>query len=122
MPITPCTKDYADALATGRLFIMQYETSTGPSFLTNIYGWTGGVQGSVAAGRTNDLIKIALNELALQPEGPQLLCGDINGDTCNFPCLHALLEDGELIDLGASQQLTQRELHEHTCQAKLWGQ
>ena len=121
MPITPCTIDYTDALATGRLLIMQYETSTGASFMTNIYGWTGGVQGSVAAGRTNDLIKIALNELALQPEGPQLICGDINGDTCNFACLHALLEDGGLLDLGASQQLTQKDLPDYTCQAKLGG-
>ena len=66
MPITPCTKDYADALATGRLLIMHYETSVGPCYLANIYGWTGGVSGSVAAGRTNDIIKVALNELAEQ--------------------------------------------------------
>ena len=76
----------------------------------------------MASGRTNDFIKIALNQLALQPEGPQLLCGDINGDTCNFPCLHALIEDDGLIDLGASQQLTQMALPEYTCQTKLWGQ
>ena len=100
MPTTPCSKDYGDALATGRLLIMHYETTTGPSYLTTIYGWTGGVHGSTAAGRTNDLLKIALNELALQPEGSQLLCGDINGDTRNFPALHAALEEGSFIDLG----------------------
>ena len=121
MPITPCTKDYADALATGRLLIMHYETIVGPCYLANIYGWTGGVSRSVAAGRTNDIIKVALNELAEQQEGPQIICGDINGDTCNFPDLEAPLTNGGLVDLGASPQYTQKALPEHTCQAKLGG-
>ena len=34
---------------------------------------------------------------------------------------HALLEDGSLIDLGASQQLAQKIMPEYTCQAKLGG-
>ena len=49
MPITPFTKDYADAVATGRLLIMHYETTDWLSFLTNLYGWTGGTLGSIAA-------------------------------------------------------------------------
>ena len=121
MPITPCTKDYADAVATGRLLIMHYETTDGLSFLTNVYGWTGGSLGSIAAGRTNDLLKIAWNELALQPDGRSLMCGDINGDTVNFPILHALLQDGALIDIGANEQLTQKTAPDYTRQAKLGG-
>lgn len=109
MPITPCTKDYIDAAATGRLLIMHYETNEGLSYLANLYGWTGGVQGSIAAGRTNDLIKITLNELSSPLEGSKFICGDINGDTANFPALHALLQDGSLIDLGAHQGLTGKD-------------
>ena len=66
----------------------------------------------MAAGRTNDLLKIALNELALQLDGSQLMCGDMNVNTCDLPCLHALLEAGELHDLGDTQQLTGKEVPE----------
>ena len=49
MPITPISKDYIDAELTGRLLIMQFESAAGPCYIINVYGWTGGVQGSIAA-------------------------------------------------------------------------
>ena len=73
IPITAATADYADAVNTGRGMIMQVETAIGYLYFANIYGWTGGTAGSVAAGRTNDLLTIILNELDLQAPGLILL-------------------------------------------------
>ena len=50
-----------------------------------MYGWTGGIKGSKAADRTNDLLAIAANEFELQEPGPKMLVGDLNGDLESLP-------------------------------------
>ena len=67
--------------------IMQLETDKGYTYFADLYGWTGGTPGSIAAGRTDDLLTIIFNELDLQELGPCILRGDINGDHCSFPAL-----------------------------------
>ena len=100
---------------------MQVETATGYLYFANIYGWTGGTAGSVAAGRTNDLLTIILNELDLQDPGPMLLGGDINGDPVCFPALHRVLEAGTCHDVGNATQFTGEAVAQPTCKSKIVG-
>ena len=41
----------------------------------NVYGWTGGIKGSKAADRTNDLMAIIANEFDSQEAGPKMIVG-----------------------------------------------
>lgn len=69
IPTQPVNADYADAVNTGRAMIMHFETSEGICYIANVDGWVGGTKGSIAAGRTNDLATIILNDLRAQGTG-----------------------------------------------------
>ena len=58
-----------------------------------IYGWSGGHQKEAAAARTNDLLAIARQELSMQPPGLQMIMGDINGESEDFPTLQEMLKE-----------------------------
>ena len=121
IPIIPNTKDYTDAYDTGRAIIMQLEITTGYLYLADIYGWTGGNPGSIAAGRTNDILTILLNELDLQDEGPSIIGGDINGDPSSFPVLQRYLDADEWHDVGNLEQFAGLDIAQPTCQARIGG-
>lgn len=79
MPSKAATRDYADAVKPGRLLAHQWELHNAVLQVGNMYGWTGGIKGSNAANRTNDLLAIVVNEFNLQGPGPKMLVGDLNG-------------------------------------------
>ena len=49
--------------------------------LVYIYGFTGGETNKEAANRTNDIIKLILEDAKQQPRGPMLIVGDLNAST-----------------------------------------
>ena len=117
LPIKPMTDDYDDAVRTGRLLIQQWELEECTLQIGNGYGWTGGVKGSKAADRTNDLFVIAVNELDLQEPGPKMLVGDFNGELEDLPIIQHLLKEKGWIDVGSHAQLCDGQPNEPTCKA-----
>ena len=75
MPIRAVTRDYDDAVKTGRLLAHQWELQDAVPQVGNVYGWTGGINGSKAADRTNDLLAIIANEFDSQEAGPKMIVG-----------------------------------------------
>ena len=115
MPIKAETKDYQDAIKTGRLLAHQWELLTAVLQVGNIYGWTGGVKGSKAADRTNDLLAIIANEFDMQEVGPKMIVGDLNGDLESLPIIQHLINDRGWVDLGSQEQLCGGTAEEPTC-------
>ena len=101
LPIKAETKDYDDAVKTGRLLIQQWELQCSMIQVANAYGWTGSIKGSKAADRTNDLLTIASNELELQEPGPKMMVGDFNGDLEGLPIVQHLLKEKGWVGVGA---------------------
>ena len=93
MPIKAETKDYEDGVQTGRLLTHQWELQNVVRQVGNVYGWTGGIKGSKAADRTNDLLAIVANEFDSQEVGPTMIVGDLNGDLESLPMIQHLLKD-----------------------------
>ena len=75
MPIKAVTRDYDDAVKTGRLLAHQWELQDAVLQVGSVYGWTGGIKGSKVAGRTNDLLAILANEFDSQEAGPKMIVG-----------------------------------------------
>ena len=80
-----------------------------------MYGRTGGINGSKAADRTNDLLAILVNEFDSQESGPKMIVGDLNGDLENLTIIQHLLQDRGWVDLGSQAQLCTGEAFEPTC-------
>ena len=57
-PVPNPLPDYEDAVATGRCKILCCDLGGTTLAVANLYGWTGGVEGSKEAARTDDLISI----------------------------------------------------------------
>ena len=68
----------------------------------NFYGWTGAARDPHAAARTDILIDIAIQELAMHHKVPTLFVGDFNGNTFNFPTLTKMLDKLGWTDIGAN--------------------
>ena len=117
LPIKAVTDDYDDAVKTGRLMIQQWELEESTLQIGNGYGWTGGVKGSKAADRTNDLVVIAVNEFDLQEPGPKMLVGDFNGELEDLPIIQHLLKEKGWVDLGSHAHLCDGQPNEPTCKA-----
>ena len=115
MPLKAETKDYEDAVKTGRLLTHQWELQDAVLHVGNVYGWTGGIKGSKAADRTNDLLAIIANEFDSQESGPNMIVEDLNGDLECLPMAQRLLMDKGWVDLGAQEQLCTGEAREPTC-------
>ena len=69
------------------------------------------------AERTNDLLSAVLDDIKLQPPGPVLIVGDLNGDLANFKCLQKYFEKKDLIDVGGQTQRWNRQEPDFTCRA-----
>ena len=84
----------------------------------NLYGWTNGNTCREAAARTNSLIQAILEDMALQPPGPMLVLGDINGDPATFHDLQQALNKHTLLDVGAQAQQWGEVPCDYTCRAQ----
>ena len=115
MPIKTETKDYEDGVQTGRLLAHQWELQNVVLQVGNVYGWTGGIKGSKAADRTNDLLATVVNEFDSQEVGPTMIVGDLNGDLERLPMIQHLLNDKGWVDLGSQDQLCMGTPSEATC-------
>ena len=68
VPIQPCTDEYKDALATGRICITCCTLGGKKTiYCVNIYGWTNGHTCKLAASRTSALCHAARCELRAHP-------------------------------------------------------
>eukprot|EP00973_Karenia_brevis_P047412 6582859-Karenia_brevis.AAC.1 len=74
--------------------------------IVNFYCWTNGHTNATARQRTTDLIQIALDELAMQPDGPKMLAGDLNADIDDIISLKCVIDDGSYVDIGSCIHLT----------------
>ena len=99
------TKDYADAVSTGRCIIGCVDINGTTFACASIYGWAGAKPGNEAAARTNDLINIVLLQFAEMRLGPRAICGDINGPIHAFPAIAEMLHNGEWTDVGSDAKL-----------------
>eukprot|EP00973_Karenia_brevis_P089777 12399424-Karenia_brevis.AAC.1 len=81
----------------------------------NIYGWVNGSANQSHADRTDDLMKIIHGEINAQPKMPVIICGDLIGDLANFPYLEHLVQNGTLVDVGASKINDDTIPNLHTC-------
>ena len=82
-----------------------------------IYGWTGGTKGTVAADRTNDLLDIMLEQMALLPEGPKIIAGDFNGTHDSIQHLNDMTTKHGWTDAGATRRLCPHGPWQNTCHA-----
>eukprot|EP00973_Karenia_brevis_P062664 8713665-Karenia_brevis.AAC.1 len=62
--------------------------------VVNLYCWTNGHLSEKASQRSEDLMKIVVNELSSQPEGPRIILGDLNANPEDIPTLQNLLDLG----------------------------
>ena len=98
--VTNPTKDYLDAVATGRCIIICMDLGGTTLSIACIYGWTGAKQNTSNAERTNDIISIVQLQFERMSEGPKAIVGDLNGDIEDFPTLGTLLKDQGWMDVG----------------------
>ena len=70
-PVPNPTDDYRDAEATGRCMILCVDLGGTTLVCANVYGWTGGLKGSMEAARTDDIITIARMQIEKMPKGPK---------------------------------------------------
>ena len=88
-------------LANGRVQLVIILLPGNPQLMVaNCYGWSGGVPHSIAASRTNDLLGTVIAEFDVQPHGPKLILGDLNGDIPSFSPLYAAVQAEDYIDIG----------------------
>ena len=92
----PITDDFRDAMKTGRCMAYILDITGANVTIVNLYGWSGAHQNQIAAARTDDLLAFGRNELAVQPRGHQLICGDLNGETEDFSQPHEHAHRGRL--------------------------
>eukprot|EP00973_Karenia_brevis_P024824 3420373-Karenia_brevis.AAC.1 len=114
--LAPKTAQLASCMNNGRIQLLGLVLPNGSiCYVVNIYGWTGGLEGNVAAMRTNDLLDAVAHEFHLLPPGPRMIVGDLNADTSHIPVLHSMLEQGQLVDIGKQGHLYGDSICTPTC-------
>ena len=79
---SPLCKALIKVIDEGRVGLYAHEVSLDNFVLTYIiYGWTNGALDPIAAARTDDLIALVVQDAAMQPPGPVLICGDVPSQT-----------------------------------------
>jgi hypothetical protein len=116
MKMQPISDDFKDAYKSGRAAAWWVDIGGVNVLFVVIYGWTGGLKGNEAAGRTDDLFGIIRNELFLQPKALTIMTGDINGDTDAYPNLQEMFDDEGWTDIGARVDMWGGVPNEPTCQ------
>ena len=119
-PITPkpCHPNMTKVNGAGRLQLYAIQLSRDITVsVYNLYGWTNGNLNSEAATRTDSLIQAILSDVSLQPRGPVLIVGDLNGDPATFPSLKEALATNTFIDVGAQAHQWGSPSGDYTCRA-----
>ncbi len=80
----------------------------------NIHGWTNGATDKQAASRTEDVLQAIFQDAELQPAGPMILTGDINGDETSFQSLIDCKKKG-WISLNSQAQQWGHVANDYTC-------
>ena len=101
------TAAYKDAEACGRLKLYELDLAATCMVLAVVYVWIGAMQGNEASERTEDLVAVLCDELAMHKDAPTLITGDLNGDLCVFPTISKMISEQGWCDVGA--------------QASMWG-
>ena len=83
----------------------------------NVYGWSGGVQGSKEVERTDDILAIVRMQFKRMLPGPKLICGDLNAQRGCLPNLEAMLSEEGWTDIGNDDKATQGRPGQYTCHA-----
>ena len=113
--VKPNTKAAQRLLASGRFGMYGGELGTNAHVLCfNLYGWTNGRGNQHARERTNDMIKIVMEEAATHPNMPMIICGDLNCSREELPHAEKLV-DSHWTDLGASADMWGGTPYEKTC-------
>ena len=103
----------------GRVQLYAIQVSRQATVLVyNLYGWTNGNTCKEASDRTNSLFQAILEDIALQPPGPVLVMGDINGDPDTFPDLQQAICTHSLLDVGAQAHRWGQVASDYTCRAQ----
>ena len=116
-PVPNPTEDDRDAEAPGRCMLLCVDL-VGPTLVcANVYGWAGGIKGSKEAARTDDIITIVRMQFDKMPKGPELICGDLNGNLEAAPSSIELIKEEGWTDIGNDEALCGGRPGQHTCQA-----
>ena len=84
----------------------------------NMYGWTNANLNKEAAARTNALIAAVFEDMILQPPGPKIIVGDLNGDPPSFADLQQALTTHQVIDVGSQASTWDEVACDYTCRAQ----
>jgi hypothetical protein len=116
--ITPNTKDFRDAIDSGRVGLVAIDAGAKQTILMAIlYGQSGGSADSKKAQYTNRLARICRAELDTHPKGPKLLMGDFNADLKDISVLQCMIDFEGWTDLGHEAARWGGEPDEFTCLA-----
>ena len=111
------TKDYLDAVRTGRLLIVCMDVEGTTLACATVYGWTGGSKGNVEAERTDDLLAIAVDQFSKMKPGPKMIAGDLNATIDALPTLEGMLKEQGWTDVGNHPGICQGKVGQPTCQS-----
>ena len=81
------------------------------------YGYIGGETNKEAANRTNDIIKIILEDAKQHPRGTMMIVGNLNSSTCKIASLDIESKESRLIDMGAQAEHFGNQNEDFTCRA-----
>ena len=114
----PKSKNFEQINGKGRVQLYAIDFSFTVFLLVyNFYGWTNTAKDKEAAGRTNAMMEWILEDIELQPAGPVMIVGDINGNLSDFKALQEAVQRGSLLDVGAHAQRWGRTPNDYTCKA-----
>ena len=119
-PLTPKpqSKHLKQLNGKGRVQLYAVQLDTEITILIyNIYGWTNANCNKEAAARTNNMLQAILDDMGLQPAGPRLVVGDLNGDPPTFQTLQQALDTNQLIDVGSQAHRWKEVANDYTCRA-----
>ena len=77
----------------------------------------GGGKGTKEAERTDDLIAIIRMQLQELPEGPKMICGDVNAKVEDLPTLHDMIRKEGWTDAGNDGRMCKGNPGQPTCHA-----
>ena len=115
---TPTGQQLRQLNGKGR--VQMYALALAPQItilIYNIYGWTGANHHKEAARRTSSILDAIMSDMQMQPPGPMLIMGDLNGDPATFPILTQQQEQGNLLDVGEQAQQWGQPKAAYTCKA-----
>ena len=100
--VKPRTAEFADKLATGRVGLYGIDIGQHTAALFCIVcGWTGGLDNSCNASRTNAILRCCRAEAKCHKDYLVGICGDINAGPDNLTELGLILAEDHWIDVGA---------------------